>query len=118
MRRKLCLETLQHLDFGKVRAAVDRHINRAVADCIDRPGDANSRKVVLTLEMKPELDEAGQCADVDLQCQVSSSVPKHRSKIFKCLLQGEHLVFNDESEDAHQGTLDELGADKTGDSES
>lgn len=45
--------TLAKLDRGAAAVALDKALERAVADCLDRPADERARKVTLTLEVKP-----------------------------------------------------------------
>ena len=45
--------TLAKLDRGAAAVALDKALERAVADCLDRPTDDRARKVILTLEVRP-----------------------------------------------------------------
>jgi hypothetical protein len=44
---KLTLESVKDLDMGTVAVAFQRHLERAVQDCLDRPGDLRLRPVHL-----------------------------------------------------------------------
>jgi hypothetical protein len=107
--RELNLEGLSTIDGGRVDAAVNRHLKRAIADCEDRPGDKTPRKVVLTMLVRPVMLQDGAVTDVNVECEVSSTVPKHVSKPVDCRIKnGQRAVFNDMSEgDVDQMTIDE-----------
>lgn len=109
MKMALTLDTLKDLDFGKVEVAFLQHLKRAVEDCMDRSGDNTGRKVILTFDVKPQQDQSGQCEFVDLECQISSKVPAHRSRTFQCRpRKGGHLEFeSDTPEDFNQHSLSE-----------
>ena len=100
MKMDLTLDNLKHLDFGKLSVAFDQHIRRAVADCMDRPGDDHQRKVILTFELTPVISQEADCDYVSLVGQVSSKVPPHRSAPFQCKpRKGGHLIFDSVSAD-------------------
>lgn len=63
--REVSLDTLKELDGGKAWHAFQRHVRRAAMDCMDRPGDAKPRKVVLELELTPVTEDDGDCNEVD-----------------------------------------------------
>jgi hypothetical protein len=107
--RELNLEGLAMIDGGRVDAAVNHHLTRAIADCEDRPGDKTARKVVLTMLVKPVMLQDGAVTDASVECEVSSTVPKHVSKTVDCRLkQGHRAIFNDMSENnVDQMTIDE-----------
>ncbi len=84
-REQLKLENLAKLDFGKIPAAFDAEVLRCVADCKDRPLDDKPRKVSLTFNLWPKADVDGTgvvCQDVDVECEVTSTVPKRRTRIY------------------------------------
>lgn len=112
--RELNLEGLATIAGGRVDAAVNRQLKRAIADCEDRPGDKNPRKVVLTMLVRPVMLQDGAVTDVNVECEVSSVVPKYISKPVDCRLKaGQRAIFNDMSEDnVNQMTLDEAGEDE------
>ena len=104
----LSLKTIEDMDFGKVAVAFNHHLGRAVEDCMDRPADKKPRKIILTGELTPQIDQTGDCTDVAVEFKVRSTVPEHRSKTFVCRpRKGGHLLFNPESpESIDQQTLD------------
>lgn len=78
---ELKLESLADLDDGRVSAAYMEEIRRAVADCLDRPGDGNKRTVNLKFEITPVIEErTGDCELVHGEFHIESKVPKRRSK--------------------------------------
>jgi len=113
MKVSLSLANLKRLDFGKVDVAFQRHISRAIEDCMDRPGDPHPREVLLRLKVEPADNQAGLCDAVMMHAEVASRVPVHRSADFHCRPRktdkGALLVFDDESPDnADQGTFGDL----------
>ncbi len=110
MKQELTLENLKELDFGKVDVAFARHLKRAVEDCMDRPGDETARVVRLSFLLKPVKDQDGHADDVAMQCQVTSKVPAHKSKVFSCRpRKGGHLFFDSETpENFDQGSFTDL----------
>ena len=109
MLRNLDFSGLQEIADGTVTAAVNHHLQRAIRDCEDRPGDETARKVKLEVLLKPLTTQDGACVDVVAECQISSTTPKHISKPVECRVKaGGRAVFNDLSEDdVDQRTLDE-----------
>lgn len=107
--RELNLDGLSTIAGGKVDAAVNQQIRRAIGDCEDRPGDKNPRKVILTMLVRPVMYQDGAVTDVNVECEVSSSIPKYISKPVDCLIKaGQRAIFNDLSEDdVDQMTIDQ-----------
>lgn len=102
------LDTLSALDGGKAVVAFDQHTRRATQDIADRPGDKSPRKVTLTITLTPVLQADGLCNEVDAQIEVSSTVPKHRTKPYSFgLNHNGMLIFNADSPDnVNQSTFD------------
>lgn len=82
MQKSLSLSTLGDLDFGKVDIATKKLIEKAVRDCLDRPGDEGARTVTLSFSMVPVLESNGECEVVNLECSATCKVPPHRSKVY------------------------------------
>jgi hypothetical protein len=112
MKTEFSLANLTELDLGKVDVAFKTHLHRAVKDCMDRPNDQSPRKVTLSAILKPDRDQSGPINGemVLLQCQVASTVPAHRSKVYQCLpRKGGQLVFESTSpENVNQTSFDDL----------
>lgn len=109
MLRNLELAEIGALGSGTVAEAFNRHLQRAIADCEDRPGDDKARKVTLTLLVKPLQLQDGACTEVIVEAEASSSVPKHVSRPVECRIKhGGRALFNDLSEDnVDQMTIDQ-----------
>lgn len=113
MLRQLTLESMALADDGRIKAAVDLHLKKLIDDCMDRPGSDMARTLTLELFVVPQLDpDTGQCDDVNIEFQIGSKVPKHRSRPINCKTRkskdGPMVLFNDLSEaDADQKTLDQ-----------
>lgn len=109
MLRELSLESLGFVAGGTVDAAFAHHLRRAVADCEDRSGDTKPRKVTLTVNVSPVVLQDGACTDCAIECEVTSTVPKHVSKPVECRIKaGGRALFNDLSEHSvDQMTIDE-----------
>jgi hypothetical protein len=72
----LSLETLADFDFGKADVAFQLALKAAVLDMQDRPGDPNARKVILTTELRPKLEQDGDVVAADVRFLIESKVPK------------------------------------------
>jgi len=107
---ELTLANLKDLDFGKVDVAFRRHMERAVKDCLDRPGDDTTREVRLTFRLEPEKTQGGEPSHVMLECDVQSNVPPHRSATFQCrpTVKGQLVFQSIDAECVDQQSLDEL----------
>lgn len=111
--KQLTLKSLADLDNGKIAAAFAIHAKKITDDCIDRPGSKAVREITLKAMITPSLDpDTGECDDVNIEFEIGSKVPKHRSKPINCLVRrasgGGQLVFNDlNEENASQKTLDQ-----------
>lgn len=104
------------LDSGKVAVVFQAALRRAVRDCADRPTDVASRKVTLTMMLRPKPDSSKtQCDAVDVQFKVTSSVPHEVTRTYEMAVGRDgHLIFNAASDDdVHQSTLDDLRKDIT-----
>ena len=91
------LENLVQLDFGKVGLAFNSEVERVVQDCQDRPGDEGQRKVSVTFNFKPKLEPSGplECDRVAVECEVTSSIPKRRTRIYDMMPRRDNkLLFN------------------------
>lgn len=90
-------------------------MRRALLDCQDRPSDDKARRITLTLDLSPVLDEKTlDCTEVHAKFHVASTVPKHRTKTYSFgLRRNGSLVFDDLSEcDVNQATLNFEGDSK------
>ena len=118
--RTLSLEALQHVEGGRVAAAIDQAIKKAVADCEDRPRNQAVRQVQITIGFKPAGKDAAE-GEVDFAVALAVKTPKGESGSIRGSIRkapnatGYVLAFNDLAEDnPHQGTLDDENPDAWG----
>ena len=93
-----------------------RFLDRAAADCEDRPSDPKGRKVTLEIEMTPVLESDLQCTEVKAIVKAKLSVPDFKTKEYSFGLRktnkGAILVFSEDSpSNINQQSLD-LGDDE------
>lgn len=105
--QQLSLAGLSLLDLGKTEAALAQHLRRVARDCYDRPGDRKARKVSLEIAVTPVLDADGGCELVKVQVQVTSAVPKMRTREYEMRLRPNGSIsFNEDlPTDFDQSTL-------------
>jgi ribosomal protein L30/L7E len=101
------LENLESLDLGKASVAFNAHVKRVAMDCLDRPGDANPRKVSMEVVVKPVTNDDGSCERVKLQIQVTSKIPSHRTRVYDLGLRrnGQFVFSEDSPENFDQTTM-------------
>jgi hypothetical protein len=118
-REALKLENLKLLDFGKVGAAFDHELRHVVLDCMDRSMDKRPRKVSITFTIKPvvPVDSPADCSEVEVECEVTSTVPKRRTQIYKMrpTAKGELAFHPDLPAEPDEGTLYDDDAKKQDD---
>jgi hypothetical protein len=106
---ELSLATAKDLDDGKVAAIFDQHLRKAVADCMDRPGDPKPRTITLTISLKPVCDATGALDTINVKPHAHSSVPKSHVRELQLIPQkrrdGGVLTFNPMSSDSRQADL-------------
>lgn len=81
-RKEFTLESIRDLDFGKIQTAFNAELERTTKDCLDRPSDDRPRKVSIVFSLSPELPTDGDCDSVSVECEIHSSVPKRRTKVY------------------------------------
>ena len=104
--QKLTIKTLPNVDFGKAALAFQRHLERAVQDCDDRPGVKKARKVSIQLSITPVPEVDGNtinCYAAKGVLTVTSKIPNHETQEidFGVRANGD-LVFNPESPGNHR----------------
>ena len=103
-RKELTLDNLKDLDFGKIGEAFNQEIQRVVRDCNDRPGDKRARKVAIEFAVVPVLGEGGDCEECLVEAQITSAVPKRRTKVYTMLPnRNGQLAFHPELPDEPDG---------------
>lgn len=111
MKKILTLESLKELNSGLPAHAWQKKLEHVVRDCVDRPGDGSSRKVVMTLSVVPKVDDSGVCDAVEAEIEIVAKTPPLRTRKYEMGVNAKGVAtFNDESpESIKQGTLDEVG---------
>lgn len=110
---RFSLESLAHLDNGRLRAGLDQALRRAQNDCTDRPGLKKPRRITLTIDMTPVPNEAGDLDSCDVAFQVTERTPNRQSKVYNMKATAGGLLFNELSpSDIKQSTLDQAGPRK------
>lgn len=111
MLLELNLDNLKELDGGRLRAAFDAELKKVLEDLQDRPGMKQPRKVTMTLDIKPEVDEQGELYNVVVQFHVTHKIPSRRTQQYSMQVRsssmGPMACFNELSLDnPNQGTLE------------
>ncbi len=111
MRQELTLDTLKEWDNGRAAVAMKQALRRAVLDLEDRPGEKKVRKVTLTAELTPNMDENGDLDDVEIAFVIATTFPPRRTLPKPAMTDRQgRLIFNDLAPDnPAQTTLDEAG---------
>lgn len=107
-RQQLTAKNLAEFEGGKLAAAFDQLLLAAGRDCFDRPGVKNKRSITLTVEVRPELDDAGMCEHVRIEASVGSKTPKYGSReVVGNIQKSGAIIFDDLSPDnPDQSTLE------------
>lgn len=105
-RLQLSIQSLDELDNGIVALQFLKHLQRAAADCLDRPGDKTKRKVTLEFTFSPAADQSGSADTADCVAEIKSKIPVHRSRTYEMGLSKAGFTFNrDVPESLNQGVL-------------
>jgi hypothetical protein len=97
----LTLESLAKMDGGRIAAAFQAALKRAIQDCDDRPQVTKGREITLKLAVVPVAGpEDESCEQVAMQCFVSDTAPKRQTRVYSAQVKhGGIAAFNDESLD-------------------
>ena len=108
-RMELTLETLADFDFGKASVAFQQALRRAVADCLDRPGDKSPRKVTLTTSIIPLVQQDGDVVEAHVDFKIAAAVPPWQTakRPVQTTRQGQLFFRPDAPDNPSQKTLDE-----------
>ncbi|MGD9644277.1 MAG: hypothetical protein AB7U73_01105 [Pirellulales bacterium] len=109
--QSVSLANLDRLD-PKLQAAFHTHLRRAVQDCLDRPGEKKSRRVLMELDVTPILDEDGGCSRVHADFNFRDKLPDRRSRTYELIAtRNGSLIVNEHSpENPDQMTIDDIPA--------
>ena len=106
---ELTLAALRQLDFGKCELAFAKDLERAVLDCMDRPGESKPRVVQLVFKIIPRSSdpETNDCDRVHIQAEIVCTVPRRRSRVYEMMpnVRGKLLFNPDTPTDANGQTL-------------
>jgi hypothetical protein len=113
--KKMTLESIKDLDDGRVIAAFEMELKRAVLDCMDRSGDKNSRTVNMEFKLTPVCGEDGQCEGVTGEFHIKSKVPVRKTKTYSFDVNraGQLVYSSNNPEDINQPTIDDMRPDGT-----
>lgn len=108
-KAKFTFGSIPLLDGGKIVLAFDKEVERAVADCMDRPADKRPRSVQVTFKMIPTSTEEskGDCDQVVIAAEITSTIPKRRTRPYVMVPHtNNQLSFNpDLPDDPNSATL-------------
>jgi len=104
--KRLTLETIKDLDSGIAMETFSIAVQRAVKDCLDRPGDKRARKVMLSLNITPKAVVTNNTIDCEgargiFQCKVKIPDWETREVDFGVQQDG-NLIFNPDSPTDHR----------------
>lgn len=82
---KLQAASMANLDRGSLAVAIEKALQQAALDCIDRPTDDRARKVTVSIELKPKAEydddsRAIEIVGVEGKYKVKCAVPDRESK--------------------------------------
>ena len=72
----LSLDSLSRVDDGRVGLMFKKAAEEAIRDCEDRAGDKSAREVVLTMRLKPVVDQEGHCDGLTARFSCKAKVPE------------------------------------------
>jgi len=104
--KELTLGNLKDLDFGKASTTFEVALQRAVKDCLDRPGDDRARTVVLEMKITPVKEILGNtlsCEGAKGVFRIKCTLPNWETQVvdFGVRSNGK-LVFNEDSPRDHR----------------
>lgn len=74
--KKFDFDGLKEVHYGAINKEIDNAIRKAYLDCDDRPGVGAARTVTLTIKMKPNMDDGGRLANVEVDFKVKAAMPE------------------------------------------
>jgi len=74
MLKPFAIEDIGLLDDGRVARAINNDIKMTTCDCLDRPGDASKRKVIIEIEQTPESLHAHVTHDAGFEIEPGDAV--------------------------------------------
>ena len=106
--RQFSFRELADIDGNRLEVAFNQALKRCADDCHDRPAVKKGRKVTMTCEMVPVLDQDGMCETVMVDFVFKDNVPDRQSKAYSLNLKpsGELLYHPEVLENHAQMALD------------
>ena len=110
---KLTLDKMGQIDSGRAMVAFQNCLQRAVQDCIDRPGVKTKRKVILEIQVWPVPYVDGNtidCESISATIKAKCGIPQYETQELDFGFKNNgDLVFNPDSPTNHrQQTFDEM----------
>ena len=96
---KLNFRSLAELDEGKMELLLQYHLKRIAGDIEARRVDKKPRKMIIEFTATPVLDAEGDLRSINVQIEMKSKVPTHRSEVFAMRSVGGQLGFNQDFPD-------------------
>jgi len=92
----LSLNTLATLE-PRIETVFQRHLANIAQDCMNRPGEKTSRKIILEMEITPVMDpDTNDCDYCKITVKAKSKVPVHQTKAFQLSPNKTGFQFNSE----------------------
>lgn len=108
MIEKLSTATLSKLDGGRIDGGFTKAIERAMADCDNRPGLDKARKVTMEFSITPCAGEKGLLETCNVSCKITETLPPRESKTYNMSARPDGLFFQELApENVHQTTFGE-----------
>lgn len=105
---KLQANSLAQLDRGALGIAMEKALQQAASDCVDRPADDRARVVTVQIELKPKAEYDNDTRSLEIvgaegKYKVKCKVPDYESKPLDFGLQSDGtLIFNENAPDNHR----------------
>jgi hypothetical protein len=74
------VDTIGDLDDGTVRLLIDTALDEALTDCDARPMLPKARRVTITVELQPVINDRGGMKGVEASIKVSTKVPPRQGR--------------------------------------
>jgi hypothetical protein len=101
----LALDTLASLD-PRIAGAFSKLAAELAADCMNRAGERGKRRLTLTLDLSPEVDDQGNCDQVKTTVNLRASKPVFKTREYGLLATNAGFKFNvGDPTSPHQRTI-------------
>jgi len=105
---KLQASSLTQLDRGALAVTLEKALQQAATDCIDRPADDRARIVTVQIELKPKAEWDNDTRSLEIngaegKYKIRCKTPDYESKPLDFGLQTDGtLIFNENAPDNHR----------------